>query len=411
MLKRLIKSITFPFDDAIIQPDDPDDVRLGKRIFVRLNLFISLLALYTLIISVLSADLGPTIFSFLFGLLIYGGLVLAKRGGRFRLLFSIWIPVNILVPFAWSGIFGGFNDNYGNLWLSFASLLLVVLISSQRELIVWFAVFSALTILSSILDPYVANPANLPSSIVFDNLQSVLIGASAILLILSYYKREKNSALDLLALERQKSENLLLNMLPKKIAEKLKVEGGIIAERYDEASILFADMVGWTPLSAKLKPVEMIELLNEIYSHFDSLAEKYGIEKIRTIGDNYMVASGLPSSRKNHAQAIAEMALDMQEYIHQYPPKGGNQISFRIGIHSGPMIAGVIGQKKYQYDVWGENVITASRMQSHGAPGKIQVTRETHELLANEFILEPRGKLDVKGQGKMETWFLVERKN
>ncbi|MCH7481179.1 MAG: adenylate/guanylate cyclase domain-containing protein [Chloroflexi bacterium] len=173
---------------------------------------------------------------------------------------------------------------------------------------------------------------------------------------------------------------------------------------------MFADLSGFTPMSAQMEPEEMIALLNKLYSHFDSLAEKYGVEKIRTIGDNYMVASGVPTTRTDHAQALAHMALDIILYCSTLPAQNETPIRFRIGINSGPLIAGVIGQKKFHYDVWGDTVNTASRMESHGVAGKIQMTAATRELLKDEFDCEKRGVLDIKGKGQMETWFLLSRK-
>lgn len=143
----------------------------------------------------------------------------------------------------------------------------------------------------------------------------------------------------------------------------------------------------------------MVDLLNEIFMHFDALVEKYGVEKIRTIGDSYMVAAGVPRPRADHAQALARMALDMCAYIQNRPPHDGRRIDFRIGINSGPVVAGVIGRKKFQYDLWGDAVNTASRMESHGVGGRIQISRETYELIKDEFICEPRGKVLVKGKG------------
>lgn len=213
-----------------------------------------------------------------------------------------------------------------------------------------------------------------------------------------------------LELERARSESLLLNILPREVAQILKERTGTIAQRFDQASVLFADMVGFTPLSAEMTPEEMVELLNTIYSFYDSLTEKYGLEKIRTIGDNYMVASGLPRPRPDHAQALARMAIEMRDYFIDPGRLGVDGLRFRIGINSGPVVAGVIGQKKFQYDIWGPTVNTASRMESHGLPGKVQITQATCELLADEFICEPRGTLEVKGVGNVETWFLVGEK-
>ena len=155
----------------------------------------------------------------------------------------------------------------------------------------------------------------------------------------------------------------------------------------------------------------MVELLNDVYSHFDYLVEKYHLEKIRTIGDNYMVASGVPVERSDHAEALALMALDIRDFIAAYPSIGGWHLQFRIGINSGPLVAGVVGKKKFQYDVWGDMVNIASRMESHGVPGRIQVTEQTYNILNDKFLFEPREKIEVKGKGEMNTWFLIERKN
>jgi guanylate cyclase len=196
-------------------------------------------------------------------------------------------------------------------------------------------------------------------------------------------------------------------MLPAGIVQRLKSGEGLIADRFASVSVLFADLVGFTPLTAELAPAEVVELLMELFSHFDSLIGKYGVEKIRTIGDNYMVASGLPHPRPDHAQALAHMALEMSAYIRSRPPYRNRRVDFRMGLSSGPVIAGVIGRRKFQYDLWGDAVNTASRMESSGTAGKIQITRETYELIKDEFTCEPRGTVMVKGKGELETWYLV----
>ena len=167
-------------------------------------------------------------------------------------------------------------------------------------------------------------------------------------------------------------------------------------------------MVNFTPLTAAMAPADMINLLNEVFSYFDSLVEKYDVEKIRTIGDSYMVAAGVPRPCPDHAHVLARMALDIQAYLRSNPICVDKHIDFRVGINSGPVVAGVIGRKKFIYDLWGDAVNTASRMESHGAPGQIQITRETYELIKDEFVCERRGKVMVKGKGEMETWYLVK---
>jgi len=206
--------------------------------------------------------------------------------------------------------------------------------------------------------------------------------------------------------ERARSDSLLLNVLPAAIAERMKRGESSIADHHDNVTMLFADVVGFTPLSGKLSPEEAVELLAEVFTYFDALVEKYEIEKIRTIGDGYYVAAGVPSERSDHATIVAAMALEMSDFATHVQIPLADQLQIRIGINSGPVVAGVIGIKKFQYDLWGDAVNVASRMESHGVPGRIQVTSTTYNLIKDQFYCEPRGSIEVKGKGEMETWFL-----
>ena len=213
-----------------------------------------------------------------------------------------------------------------------------------------------------------------------------------------------------LRLEQEKSDRLLLNILPQPIADRLKQDQSIIADTFSEVTVLFADIVGFTQISSKISPPELVSLLNDIFSTFDRLAEKHGLEKIKTIGDAYMVVGGLPMPRSDHAEAIAQMALDMQQAIIDFSHTHNQDFRIRIGINSGPVVAGVIGIKKFIYDLWGDTVNTASRMESHGLPGCIQVTSATYERLQNKYLLQSRGTIEVKGKGEMNTYFLTGSK-
>jgi len=225
---------------------------------------------------------------------------------------------------------------------------------------------------------------------------------------------DRKQAEESLRLEQQKSEQLLLNILPLAIANQLKENQGVlvergaaIAEQFNEVTIMFADLVGFTSLSARLKPIELVNLLNEIFSTFDELAEKLGLEKIKTIGDAYMVAGGLPIPKPDHAEAIAEMALAMQAAVRHLRCEQDENIQIRIGINTGVVVAGVIGTKKFIYDLWGDAVNVASRMESSGQPGIIQVTAATYERLKDKYVFEKRGTIKVKGKGEMVTYWLI----
>jgi class 3 adenylate cyclase len=210
----------------------------------------------------------------------------------------------------------------------------------------------------------------------------------------------------MLQLEQEKSERLLLNILPRPVADQLKQSPEAIAERFEAVTVLFADIAGFTPLSAQILPETLVNMLNEIFSMFDQLAEKYGLEKIKTIGDAYMAVAGLPMPRPDHAEAAADMALAMQREISSL---ADGQLKVRIGLHTGPVVAGVIGKKKFSYDLWGDTVNTASRMESHGLPGQIQITQATCKQLQSRYRIEPRGTVQVKGKGEIITYLLLDK--
>ena len=213
-----------------------------------------------------------------------------------------------------------------------------------------------------------------------------------------------------LVAEKQTSERLLLNVLPAPIAERLKHGSGLVVDRFEQVSVLFADIVGFTALSARTSPEVLVAMLDELFSIFDRLAETHHLEKIKTIGDAYMVVAGIPQPTDDHARAIARMAIDMIEALHEYSTRHGSDLTIRVGINTGSVVAGVIGRKKFIYDLWGDTVNTASRMESHGLPGRIHVTEATFQRLRDEFELEPRGTVEIKGKGEMTTYFLIREK-
>jgi class 3 adenylate cyclase len=210
--------------------------------------------------------------------------------------------------------------------------------------------------------------------------------------------------------EKERSERLLLSILPEPIAEQLKQDPHTIADSFPNVTVLFADIVDFTKLAAQRSPIEVVSLLNNIFSVFDRLAQQHGVEKIKTIGDAYMVVGGLPTPRHDHAEAIAEMALDMLDEVARFHDETGEPLNMRIGINSGPVVAGVIGTNKFIYDLWGDTVNVASRMESHGIAGSIQVTAETYQLLQDKYWFEERGLIPVKGKGEVTTYILKGRK-
>ena len=210
--------------------------------------------------------------------------------------------------------------------------------------------------------------------------------------------------------EKEKSEALLSNILPEMVVGKLKEKQGIIAESHTDATILFADIVGFTEMSSNMAASDLVAMLNEIFSVFDNLVGKHGLEKIKTIGDAYMIVGGIHSDRANHPELVAEMALDMLHEIGRFTGVDDEPLQLRIGIHTGPIMAGVIGLKKFIFDLWGDTVNIASRMESHGVPGSIQVSTATYQRLRDNYLFEKRGVIHIKGKGEMSTYFLLGKR-
>jgi adenylate cyclase len=395
-----------------IEPNDSDDVRLQKTLLT-LSSFMIIVA--GILWGILYFSVGEFIAGFIpLGYSIASSLsvIIFHFTHRYRLFLFTQLLLILLLPFLLMIALGGFIKSSAVILWSILAPLGAFLFDKPRYALRWLVAYLGLSILSGYFEFHPWGSSSLsPAMITIFFVLNISVVSTIAILLLAYFVGEKNRLFALLRNEQTKSENLLLNILPKEIAAILKNESRTIADHYTEASILFADMVGFTPLSAKLGPVEMVELLNEAFSFFDSLVDKYDLEKIRTIGDNYMVASGVPRRRADHAQALVRMALEMRDFVATYKFRNGQQISFRIGINSGPVIGGVIGKRKFVYDVWGDAVNVASRMESHGTSGTIQITRTTYELIKDEFVCEPRGVMEVKGKGEMEIWLVVAAKD
>ena len=307
---------------------------------------------------------------------------------------------------------GGFVAAGGvGLWGILAPLGALVF-SGVRSGFRWYIAFVAVFLASGMAGEAWGRLPPLPA--LFTSIMlglNVAVGGTIVFTLLALFAQQRQDALGALRIEQEKAENLLLNILPRSIAEKLKASSQTIADQFTSASILFADVVDFTPRSEHLPPAEVVGILDSLFSYFDTLVEKYGLEKIKTIGDCYMVAAGVPTPRPDHARALALVALDMLEAVSSSGAVGVLGLELRVGINSGPVVAGVIGRKRFLYDLWGDAVNIASRMQSQGTPGCIQVTEATYELVKDEFVCEPRGTVPVKGRGDMETWYVVGQRS
>ncbi len=326
-----------------------------------------------------------------------------KNYGFFR---SSQAAMMTTLPFLLQWTLGGYVASSAvSLWALVAAIGTLFFFTAA-ESIPWFVAFCGLTVLSGLLDPTVSRtPAAIPDGVrtAFFVLNVTGVSLTAYLL-LQYAVRARDEAF-------ARSEGLLLNVLPPSIAERLKRNPGVIAEAHEQVTVLFADIVDFTPFAEHTAPERVVGVLDQVFSAFDALAERHGVEKIKTAGDAYMAASGLPVARPDHAEAMADMALDMRAAFAALCASLELDLSIRIGLASGPVVAGVIGRHKFTYDLWGETVNTASRMESHGVPGRIQVTVATFEHLRAAYELEERGEIEIKGVGRRRTWFLEGRRH
>jgi adenylate cyclase len=389
-------------------PRDDEDLRLRKALLV-------LIAVMILPISFVWGSLYLALGSpvgyvpFLYLAVSVASIVIYSRTRDISFLLRVQLLDILLAPTLSMIPLGGFLGSAGvGIWGILAPFGALVF-GGVRSGVRWFAAFLAVFLGSGIIGEITGGLPHVPSWFTTTMLAlNVVVGGTVVFTLLAIFAQQRTDALAALRTEQDKAENLLLNILPRSIADKLKTSSATIADQFDAASILFADVVDFTPFSERLPPAEVVGILDHLFSHFDVLAERYGLEKIKTIGDCYMVAAGVPTSRPDHARALARMALDMREAMRSKDEVGHLGLELRIGINSGPVVAGVIGRKRFLYDLWGDAVNTASRMESQGTPGQIQVTRATYELLRDDFVLERRGTVSVKGKGEMETWYLVE---
>ncbi|MBI5301016.1 MAG: adenylate/guanylate cyclase domain-containing protein [Chloroflexi bacterium] len=411
MLRRFLQAY-FAFTARIgVSADDSEELRLQKSLMTSVSPAIILAGtVWSMMYFAFGEPIAGIIPGSYAALSVLSIFVFARRRDYARFRFTQLLLI-LLLPFLLQIALGGFINSSAVILWSLICPIGALIFAGPRQAVRWFALYLLLVVISGFLQTYLRTTNNLSSSLVITFFVLNVGAISAIVFaLLIFFINQKDIAYKLLGAEREKSENLLLNILPKEIAEILKNQGGTIADHYDQVSILFADLVNFTPLAAELSPRDMVGLLNQVFSHFDSLVDQCGVEKIETVGDEYMAACGVPRPNAQHAQSVARLALEMGAYMASIPPRFGRRLEIRIGIHSGPIVAGVIGRKKFAFELFGDTVNTANRMQSHGVPGKIQITRATYELLKDEFICEPRGKVMIKGKGEMETWFLVDTK-
>jgi guanylate cyclase len=381
--------------------DDDDNIQIQKSLLVICSFPFMLAGLAWGIMYFFFDEPLAAAIPFSYGLISAVSIWNFRRTQRYAFFRFSQLLLILLLPFFLMISLGGFVNGSAVILWAIISPLGALLFDQPEKALRWFAAFLALIGLSALVQPYGREVNNLaPTVQTFFFVLNMFGVSSLVFLMVFYFVLQKNTF-------QARSESLLLNILPKETAAILKREQRTIADSYEEASVLFADMVGFTPLSARLAPVQMVELMNEIFVYFDSLLDKYGAEKIRTIGDNYMVATGVPRAHQTHAVALVQMALEMRDYIAEHTFMHGEQVHFRFGINSGPVIGGVIGNRKFVFDIWGDTVNVASRMESHGVAGSVQITEATYALIKDDFDCQDRGLMTVKGKGDMGVFLVL----
>jgi class 3 adenylate cyclase len=336
------------------------------------------------------------------GATVVGLAVLSAWPRTFPVTINLLFVVVAVAAIFEATLFGGLFESGLIVVFGLISVLGALVALGIRAAIWWCAVFALQVVYAAVIHG-VVEPRYVMDNPSADAALNLTITGVVTLLVLIYFVRQRDRF-------QKESDDLLHNILPDEIADRLKIDSSMIADSYESASVLFADVVDFTPLSANMSAPELVGLLDEVFTAFDGFVEELGLEKIKTVGDAYMVAAGVPRSSPNHAETIAELALRIRDHVasHEF---AGHHIRTRIGINSGPVVAGIIGSHKFAYDLWGDVVNTASRMESEGVPGSIQLTAATRDLIEDNFVCEPRGTIQVKGKGAMETFILVSRRS
>ena len=386
------------------QPGDDQETRLRKALLVLISLAILPIALFWGVLY-LALDSVVGYIPLVYAAILAVAVAIFARTRNAEFLLRVNLIDIILAPTLSMIPLGGFiGASAVGIWGILAPMGALVF-SGVRSSIRWYAAWVLIFMTCGILGQLFGGPSGLPDWFTTTMLAlNVVVGGTFVFALLAFFAQQRLDA-------QERADNLLLNILPRSIAEKLKDRPQTIADQFSAASILFADVADFTPTVEKLQPAEVVGLLDQLFSRFDTLTEKYELEKIKTIGDCYMAAAGIPTPRPDHARALALLALDMLEVMRTDKAVTDLDLQLRIGINSGPVVAGVIGRKRFLYDLWGDAVNIASRMESHGTPGRIQISGATYDLLRDEFECEPRGPVAVKGKGEMDTWYLLGPKS
>ncbi len=394
-------------EQRLALPDDDETQRVRKvAAFAAGALGVVTAALFAVLYQVGGA---PQLSRLYWATMIWTGVTLAIFVYRPRTYYVAVLVTSIYVtihPWIVVMVSGGIRSGLLPMFWALVGPAISLLLIGIRPAILNALIYSLMATLTILLEPQLSGhvPA-LPEWVTQSAaLLSALVPSTMVLFISLYLFQQLERA-------QQQADRLLLNILPRPIADQLKRNPDTIAEDYSDVTVMFADIVDFTHMSAAANPCDVVELLNAVFSDFDELADRYGLEKIKTIGDAYMVVGGLTGSGPDHTAAVVAYAIDVLQVIQAHHDLSGRRIRLRIGIHHGPTVAGVIGRRKFIYDLWGDTVNTASRMESYGLADVIQVTEAVKERLNDRYVFEPRGPITIKGKGQMMTYLLRPDRN
>src|SRR5262245_13608783 len=407
---------------AGIEPGDSDDLKLKKSLLMFAMGLTMAAPVFWLALYWVMGMKFPATLPFGYQLVSLGTLLLYLTTRNFDLFRMLQLGLYLFFPFVLQWELGDFITASGFVLWGLLAPVGAILLYSPRDSIPWFVAYLVLIFASAGADFYLyaegAKPSPVPPKtiVVFFALNFAAI-SSIVYFLLQYAagEREKSQvrleeAHRLLQAEQERSERLLLNILPEPVAERLKQEDGTIADGFADVTVMFADIVNFTTIAEGLSPNQIFGMLNRVFSSFDSLAEKHGLEKIKTIGDAYMVAGGLNDPSINYSAAIANMALEMRALLEREIAVNDQRLEIRMGIGTGPVVAGVVGTKKFIYDLWGDTVNIASRITAESVPGMIQVDVTTYRRLRGGFEFAPPKTIYLKGKGDTTVYTLIGRK-
>ena len=388
----------------------PTDSTLGKAILMLLVFAESLVCIFW-IYTLSGLGEGYALMAavpYVYIIVSYASLLIFYRSKKFEYFTFTQLVMLLVMPFFMQWAIGGYEASSGIAIWAILSPIGALMILGTKPSTPWFVLFTILAGLSWKLNyMFAGNSLPIPPHIKDTFFLMNIIGTTCILYaVMRYFQSQKERTLLELEQEQARSEKLLLNILPKSIANRLKDNDMRIADSHEEVTILFADIVGFTKMTASMPPAELVGILSQLFSRFDALADAHGLEKIKTIGDGYMVIGGAPVARSDHATVVAQLALEMQQALAEFNAQMDRKLQMRIGISSGPVVAGVIGTSKFAYDIWGDPVNMASRMEKTTLSDSIQVSEVTYELLKESYSLESRGLVEIKGKGEVNTYFL-----